>query len=273
MTVRFELVGVPMPGRAPYRWAFGEPECPLRLASTPTGLGGAPLKHLRQSNARQAGATWRGRVDDINTITLNVQVGPVEPGAPALALWHAWRESLGRGDEVGELHAHGPHGRRWQYVRLEKEMPDPDFASLEWNGWVNETATLTSDFSFWQGQEVKKFWTPEAFDTATMKNGGDIESFLHYELHGPGTFTVGTADEYHTLPAIPAGQSWHIETDRDNPYIRDRDGRDVWDSVGVKAWYEPVPKGETAQLRLSVTGAGPSTSATVTLPQLFARAT
>ena len=273
--VSYELVGVPSTGTNPHRWKFGEPGCPLRLASTPTGLGGAPREHLRQKNARQAGATWRGLNDDINTIGLDVHVGPeyTSPGVDALDVHARWRDSLGRGDELGKFIVTSPRGERWQYVRFEDEKaPDIDTAGLEWNGYTREKVTLSSDQSFWFAKPVVETFTVAEFATASIRNSADVYSFAKYELDGPGTFTVGTLDEYHTLPAIGAGEKWVIETDRDNAYIHNAAGVDVWDTVGVKYWYDPIPARTTASLKLAVTGSTGATKATVTVPQFYARA-
>lgn len=271
--VRYELVGVPIPGRAPRRWAFNTPGCPLRLASTPTGLGGAPRKHVRQTNARQKGATWRGTTYDINSIGLDVRVGPVKPGRTAVELHSEWRDSLGTGEQVGEFHVFGPRGERWQYVRLDEAMPDPDLTGLEWNGVTTERVKLSSDSSLWMAHPVVLPLTPAEFPGARIRNGGDVDSALAWELTGPGTFTIGTPTEHHKLPAIPAGETWTVDTDPDNPSIRDQTGRDRWDEVGIVAWYEPVPAGRTVDLTLTVTGSGSGTRAVVRLPQLHTRAT
>ena len=275
MTVRYELVGVPSSGTTPPRWRFGEPGCPLRLAKPPTGLGGAPMAHLRQQNARQAGASWRGRSDDINIIGLDVHVGPeyITTGTEALDIHTLWRDSLGRGDELGQFIVHTHLGQRWQWVRLEDPMPDVDTAFLEWNKYTREQVKLTSDQSFWLSKPVEQTFTVAEFATASLHNKGTVESFVKYELDGPGTFTVGLIDEYHTLPAIGAGEKWVIETDRDNAYIRNAAGDDVWDTVGVKYWYNPIPPRTDKALKLAVTGSTGATQAKVTLPQMYVRAT
>lgn len=272
MTVRYELVGVDAPNSPQYRWEFGAPDCPLRLATTPTGLGGAPLVHARQSNARQAGASWRGRNDDINTVGLDVWIGPVPP-AQAFDLWQMWRQSLGRGDRLAEFHVWSDFGHTWQYVRLEKEMPAPDFAALEVLGEVREQATLTSDESWWTADPVEPpAYTAAQLSGKTITNSGDVPAWMFYELTGPGTFTIGANGEYHTLPALAAGEVWRIETDSENPYIVNAAGADRWPLVGLKAWYKPIPAGTTAPLNMSVTGSNSNTRVRVVLPQKYTTA-
>jgi hypothetical protein len=229
------------------------------------------MVHARQSNARQPGASWRGRNDDINTVGLDVWIGPVPP-AQAFDVWQAWRQSLGRGDRLAEFHVYSDFGgatsHTWQYVRLEKEMPAPDFASLEALGEVREQAELTSDESWWRSDPV----APPAYTVAelsgkTITNSGDVPAWMFYELTGPGTFTIGANGETNTLPALAAGEVWRIETDSEDPYIRNAAGVDKWNLVGLKAWYEPIPAGETVPLNLSVTGSNANTRVRVVLPQ------
>lgn len=274
MPVRHELVGVQVPDRPRIRWRFGEPDCPLRLASTPTGLGGAPLTNTGQSNARQPGRTFRGQVRDYNPIKAIVRVGPVEPGAVALDLWNDWRESLGTGNELAEWHVHSPRGGdRFQYVRLDKDIPDPDFAALEWLGEVTEEANLASDFSYWNGKGVEKTFTPANFAGAkTIKNLGDVDSWAYYEVTGPGTFTLGVDGETVILPALAAGETWHIDTDYEAPYVRNAAGVDKQEALGVKAWFKPVPANATTTLTVNVTGSNANTRALVKLPGYYTRA-
>jgi hypothetical protein len=234
------------------------------------------MVHARQSNARQPGASWRGRNDDINTIELNVRVGPVPP-AQALEVWQAWRQSLGRGDKLAEFHVYSDIGgvtsHTWQYVRLEKEIPAPDFASLETLGKVDETAILTSDESWWRSESVENTQFFQSFDnTSQIKNDGDVPAWAFYEITGPGTFTIGVGDEFNTLPALAAGEVWHIETDAENPYIRNAAGVDKWNLVGLKAWYEPVPPKTSVPLRWHVTGSTAATKARFVLPQKYTTA-
>ncbi|RYF58694.1 MAG: hypothetical protein EOO27_11670 [Comamonadaceae bacterium] len=272
MTVRYELVGVDAPNSPQYRWEFGAPDCPLRLATTPTGLGGAPMVHARQSNARQPGASWRGRNDDINTIELNVRVGPVPP-AQALEVWQAWRQSLGRGDKLAEFHVYSELGHTFQYVRLEKEIPAPDFAALEWLGEVTETAILTSDESWWRSDPVDVTYNYSSYVQGTkITNEGDVPGWMRYEITGPGTFTIGVGGEYNTLPTLAAGETWIIETDAEDPYIRNTAGVDKWNLVGLKAWYKPVPAGSTVPLDWVVSGGNANTKARFVLPQKYTTA-
>ncbi|MCZ4557990.1 hypothetical protein O4215_20725 [Rhodococcus maanshanensis] len=273
MTVLYELVGVQVPGKPRTVWKFGDPGCPLRLAQTPTGLGGAKFKHSRQSNARQPGATWRGRVDEINLIKLALRIGPVTEGAPALALWHSWRASLGRGEALAEFHVRSPGGGdRFQWVRLEEAVPDPDLTGLEWNGYMDEEVILAGDFPWWIGEAFERTYTPAQFAGLTITNAGDVPSWPYVELTGPGTFTFGVGTEAIVLPAIGPGQKWRIETDDEAPFVRNAAGADVWDQLGPKAWFQNVPANDTVPLNLSVTGAGAGTSALIRLPQMFERA-
>jgi hypothetical protein len=202
---------------------------------------------------------------------LDVWIGPVPP-AQAFDVWQAWRQSLGRGDRLAEFHVYsdfaGVTSHTWQYVRLEKEMPAPDFAALEALGEVREQAELTSDESWWRSQSVDNTYNYSAYVQGTrVMNSGDVPGYMYYELTGPGTFTIGMGGEYHTLPALAAGEVWHIETDPEDPYIRNAAGVDKWNLVGLKAWYKSVPAGTSLPLDWLVSGSNANTKARFVLPQ------
>lgn len=271
MPVRYELYGVQHPGEPRSVWRFGEPECPLRLARTPTGLGGAEAAHVRQANARQLGATWRGIKREINLIGLEVRVGPVEPGAVALDLWRTWRRSLGNGEQLAEFHAiSSGGGRRFQYVRRENSMPDCPLDLLENVGEVTEEAVLGSDDSPWNGDPVHPDpFAPGQFADQEIHNGGDFDSWVFWKITGPGTFSIGTGAESVTLPAIPGGTYWTVETNPQYPHINNALGVDVWELAGNVGWYEPVPAGDTVPLNISATGTSSATRVEVWLPQLY----
>ncbi len=274
MPVHFELRGVEYPGQPRSIWRFGDPECPLRLAEPPKGVGGAPLAHVRQSNARQAGATWRGLNREINPITLVVRVGPVEPGDIAFDLWNAWRDSLGDGIQLAEFHVISPGGGdRYQYVRREKEIPDPSFELLTDVGWCTETAILGSDESWWNGDTVNPpAYTPDTFAGHTIHNSGDVASWAYWQLTGPGRYSVGVGDESKTLPMIPAGATWSVETNPEFPHIHDSAGLDVWEQAGNIGWYQNVPAKMTSALKISGTDTSADSRVRVWLPQKYERA-
>nr|WP_238845983.1 hypothetical protein [Nocardia terpenica] len=274
MSVQYELRGVEYPGQSRSIWRFGDPECPLRLAETPTGLGGAPLEHVRQSNARQRGATYRGTNLEINPITLVVRIGPVTPGTNALAIWNEWRTSLGTGSELAEFHVFSPSGGdRWQWVRLEKAVADPPLHQLQDIGWMTEQVALASDDSDWNAAPVTPpDFTPETFDGNSIHNAGDVDSWPYWELTGPGKFTIGVDGEQITLPALAAGEVWTIETDPEYPHIRNADGDDKWPLAGNIHWYRKVPARSTVALNLSGIGTSGASRIKVVLPQRYQRA-
>ncbi|WP_280273370.1 hypothetical protein [Nocardia wallacei] len=274
MPVRFELRGVEYPGQPRSIWQFGEPDCPLRLAEAPKGVGGAPIVHVRQANARQAGATWRGSNRDINLITLTVRLGPVEPGEVALDLWNTWRDSLGDGQALAEFHVISPGGGdRFQYVRRENQIPDPSFDLLNDVGWCTETAVLGSDESWWNGATVNPpTYTPDTFAGRTIHNDGDVAAWVFYKLTGPGRYSIGVDGETQTLPTIPAGETWTVETNPEYPHIHNGAGLDVWEQAGNVGWYKSVPAKSTVALNISGTATSEASRIEVWMPQKYERA-
>lgn len=271
MTIRYEIIGAqPADGTTRRRWAFGDPECPLRLASTPTGLGGAPFKHSRQSNARQPGATWRGRVDEYNTIGLDVHIGPVPP-AEAVELWSTWRASLGRGDRLAEFHTYSPAGGdRWQYVRLEQSTRDPGLDLLAEGGYAFEHVELGSDVAWWESAPIEQAYTLAEPAPATIRNHGDVPAWARWTVTGPGVFTLGLDGEAVTLPALAAGESWEIETDPEGPHVRDTaTNTDRGDRLGVKAWFRPAAADRASQITATITGGTSDSRVELRLPQLW----
>jgi len=264
--IRYEYLGVD--GSL---WKFGDPMCPARLATTPTGLGGAPFKHQRIANARQPGADWVGRDDEINVIGLDVRIGPMAPGKPAREQFKAWRAALGYGDEVGEFRVYLDDEKLWQETRYEEPSTDPDLSMLDEIGFLAEKVKIASDLPWWHAPPVTRTFAPDEFAAAEITNDGDVDSWLHWEIHGPGKFAIGV-DEIVNLPHINAGQSWVIETDVENPSIRDGDGVDVWQRVGVQRFAKSVRRKSTTPILVHGTDVGPETEVTVTLPQLYRRA-
>ncbi|MFC9874883.1 hypothetical protein [Nocardia salmonicida] len=274
MSVRFELHGVEHPDRPRSVWRFGDPGCPLRLADSPKGIGGAPFKHARQGNARQAGETWRGLTREINLIGLSVRIGAVEPGQVALDLWNSWRDSLGTGAELGEFHViSAGGGDRWQWVRRESPVPDPPLDLLDTIGWCTEEVLLGSDESWWMSAPIHPApFAPADFAGQTIHNHGDEAAWPFWKLTGPGTFSIGVDGESVTLPMIAAGTHWTVETDPQFPHIKNAAGLDVWESAGNVGWYKPAPARTTVPLTISGTATTSASRVEVWLPQRFERA-
>lgn len=269
METRYEFIGVDGS-----RWPFDSLLCPVRLAETPTGLGGAPFKNQRIANARQAGADWIGRDDEINIIGLKVRLGPMRPGRPARQVFRQWRKALGYADEVGEFHVYMGSEHFWQEVRAEELNQDPAVDLLDDIGWMEEQVKLASDLSWWFAPDVVETFKPSEFVNPKITNEGDVDSFLRYEITGPGKFTIGVGGDAVNLPQISAGQKWLIDTDPENPYIRSGSGADAWQSVGVQRFTKPVPRSSTTPILISSTLTNEATSRVkVTLPQLYRRGT
>lgn len=287
MPLRYSLLGVQIPGVARELWEFGEPSDTeqvglqdIGLRTTPKGLGGAEFEHVRQRNARSTRSTWRGRNDNINVITLDVKLGPTAVGDDAVALHTRWRDSLGRGDQLLEFRVESPGvaGYRFQYVRLEKAMPDPDYFLLEVAGEAFEECVLGSDETFWRGAVHTETFAPTAgaglrsFAQATVPNAGDVDTWIEYVVRGPGTFTIGTGTDVVKLPALAAGALWRIGTDPEDFYIRDAAGVDRGELVGAKAWFAPILNRRTTALSITATGTTSASRVEVTMPTYYQRA-
>jgi len=285
--LRYSLLGVQIPGMVRELWQFGEPSLGAQngmqhvgLRTTPKGLGGAPFEHVRQRNARSTRSTWRGRNDGINTIGLDVKLGPTHLGDDAVALHTRWRNSLGRGEELLEFRVESPgvYGYRFQYVRLEAAMPDPDYFLLEIAGEAFEECTLGSDETYWRGNVHTETFAPtataglRAFADADVYNEGDVDTWGEYLLRGPGSYTIGTGADTVTLPTLAAGAVWDIGTDPEDFYIRDAQGVDRGELVGAKAWFMPILARTDTALVITATGTNADSRVEYTMPTYFQRA-
>ncbi|MCU1647096.1 MAG: hypothetical protein JWN03_7371 [Nocardia sp.] len=274
MAVRYELRGVEYPGHPRTIWRFGDPECPLRLAQAPLGVGGAPMAHVRQANARQAGATYRGTNREINPISITVRVGPVKPGEEAFDLWSTWRESLGDGTNLAEWHVITPGGGlRWQYVRLETAMSDPPYELLDTVGWCTEDAVLVSDESWWNAAPVNPpAFAPDQFAGRSIRNDGDVPTWPFWRLTGPGAFSIGLGTEKVLLPKLQPNEVWTVETNPEFPHIKDWTGKDVWSKAGNVAWYHSASPKTTVPLNIEGIATTADSRVEVWLPQKYQRA-
>lgn len=272
--VRWELVGVD-----DVLWQFNQPGCPLRLVSDPTGVAGAPFKNVRLQNVSQAGSTWVGRNDEIMPVTLEVHSkGSGLKGDAAVALWSDWRATLGRGDETLILRGISPGGgTREQVIRLESCNGDANFDQMYVSGYFREKATLASDESWFRKSELHLTFAAAGFGAASINNVADIEAPARYKVTGPITAPViGTVDESVTLTGttISAGQSVEINTDPENPYIKDVASGinlwpDVWENKGSPVyWRKMIPKG-TKAFAFGGSGTTGATQIEVFLPQLY----
>lgn len=248
---------------------------PLRLAATPTGLGGPPPEHDDDQNVDQAGVTWRAAMYGPNMIGLKVRFGPVVPGPLALQRFLAYRDAIGDGTQVGEFHVAGPRRRTVQKWRRAGELPDPDYKALLNVGLVNEDPiVLRSDESWWRTDPIEKTFAAGDFATASIDNDADENDWPYYEITGPITAPkIGLLGEQVQLPNIAGGQTWKISTDPNEFYIRDHLGVDRTFYGGVALpgrWYVRAPA-RTRGIPVTITGTGTSgaTGVKVVLPQKY----
>lgn len=250
-------------------------ETPLRLAKTPSGLGGVPPKHDDDQNVDQAGVTWRAAMYDPNMIGLAIRFGPVPAGEDALEMYLAFRDALGDGRQVGQFMVSGPRRETFQAWRLAGQLPEPDLAAVLDCGYVDEgMVALRSDESWWRTIPYEKLFTAAQFSGAKIDNVADEDGWPYYELTGPITSPhLGLMGESVILPTIGSGQTWIIDTDPNHFRITDHLGVDRSFYGGVLLpgrWYVKAPR-KTTDIALNITGTGTSgvTKLKVILPQMF----
>ncbi|ROZ89016.1 hypothetical protein [Gordonia sp. OPL2] len=258
-------------------WKFGDPSCPLRLAGV-KGLAGAPTEFVDVQGAGQLGVTNVDITYGPNVVTLDVNVGPLlddEPvmGDQAVAIFSAWRRSLGIGKQVGKFEL--VETGRFQMVRaVMSTMPDYSIHQVFNAGWTREQIQLRSDESCWRTDPFDQ--TFPYGSTIEVDNLGDFETWPWYEIIGPITNpTVGLMGETRTIKkadgsnlVIPAGQKLTIQTDPDLWEIVDHTGTDQsW--IGDR-WHQRAPE-TTVGIPVTFTGSGTSsgTSIRVVIPQLY----
>lgn len=262
------------------QWSFGGPAqvslaTPLRLAETPTGLGGVEPKHDDDQNVDQAGVTWRATMHDPNMIGLKVRFGPLPPSDETLTRYLQWRDGFGSGPQTGEFRVSGP---RRETVQLWRPVGVPAAAKpddiLTYGASLEEEWQLRSDESWWRTNPYTRTLTAAQFAGATIANAADEDTWPYYEITGPISGPrIGLFGELIELPSIAAGQKWTIETDPNHFRILDHTGADrsYWGGVSLPGrWYRKAPAGNLA-IPLTITGTGTSatTSVKVVLPQLY----
>jgi hypothetical protein len=259
-------------------WAFNEPMCPLRLASDPTGIEGAPFDFDDQENAGQAGVSFRARNDRPNVIGLDIHVGPVEPGPGAQDLLQRVVSSFGRGKEIHTFTcATETGGARTQLVRLAGgpvALSTSMLTQMRDHGYARIKATFRSDETWFRKAPVVRTLTAAQFAGATVVSESEEPAWPHWVITGPITLpTIGVDGEAVTLPTISVGQTWTIDTDPDYFSIVDQAGTDrSW--VG-RYWTKPVlpvtPGQATRTVSVTISGTGTTgaTRVVLTVPQLF----
>ncbi|MFH5231883.1 hypothetical protein [Antrihabitans spumae] len=249
---------------------------PLRLHSTPTGLGGAEFKTDDDQNVDQAGVTWRATMFEPNYIGLHILFGPIPPGPAALAKYLAFRDALGDSRQLGEFHVEGPRRTTVQRWRLAPpNLSEPDVDAVQYLGFSEDKGVrLRSDESWWRTAPIELTFSAAQFATAEIDNDSDDDTWPYYELTGPITTPkLGLGTEEITLPNIAAGQTWKIDTDPNFFHITDHLGvdRSFYGGVSLPGrWYVKAPA-HTPNIPVKISGTGTTgaTSLKVVLPQLF----
>lgn len=251
---------------------------PVTATSVPSGLEGAPRKVIRDSAARELGATSRDVKYDPNRIVLPVRLRSQHRGDVWIDQWGRWRRALGNSDLESRFYVRSSlSGYRWQDVRLDDAItashpPKMQFGDL---GRADEEVHLVSDRSLWTGFPTRRSFRPSQFGTAQLINLGDVESWLKIRLVGPGNFRIGvTENESLPMPPLAAGQELLIDTDIENQTIRNQAGVDQTAKVGL-VWFDySVPPGpDPCQLTIGGTGFDPNQSRVeIEMPHHYIRA-
>lgn len=260
-------------------WPFNDPECPLRLASDPSGIEGAAFGFDDQTNVGQAGVTYRARNDEPNFIGLDIHVGPVPSGPGAQELLQRVHRSFGRGKQIHRFHCiTDTGGDRFQDVRLAEVTPltTNALSQMEHSGYAKIQARFRSDETwFRKAPAVRSFVRSDFYSgNPIMVSESQEPVWPYFAITGPLTTPViGIDGENIPLPTIGAGQTWTINTDPEHFEIRDHTGTDrTW---VLRYWHTQapaVPEGaDTVNVPVTITGGGATTDTlvTVTLPQLF----
>lgn len=269
-------------------WSFGEPNREpdpgphVRLANTPTGIGGGAFKSVDRANRGQAGVTWFGQEDDPTFHDLVVHFGPMPPGDEAVSYYFQFLKALGRGRRVNEFYIESDGGgERFQLVRQMGESgPSDEVVSLLWNvGYARQSFRVRSDETWFRKKPQKRTFLAAQFTGAKIPNAGDVGSWPKYTVYGPITNPIlGIAGESVEVKlasgadlVIPAGEHWTFETDPEFAYIHNNAGNDSWWQVGNIGWYVRAPELTKSGVPLALGGTGTdgTTKIEVELPQLF----
>lgn len=198
---------------------FGAPESPVRLASTPEGLQGAPFDTTYSQTSRQDGETFKNRRFKRNPIVLNALIGRGEKG-PIHRKTHArWRGALGdTANTCRFVVVSGESGYRWKDCRLQSATQAVNWQRPGLLGVEAETVTLASDDAFWTHADEARIYTSDQFVDATIRNPGDRPAWPTLTFVGAtGGWAFGFGDELVEVPATEDGGYIRIHTDPEFP--------------------------------------------------------
>ncbi|SDR76227.1 hypothetical protein SAMN04488539_0287 [Corynebacterium timonense] len=273
--LRFFLIGADHQTR----WAFDAPDSPVRLATVPTGLQGAPFKHDYQEFVGVEGGLYRGTVDERGSITLKVWVADPRSSAWARRQHALWRESLGRGKTPSRLYAVSKESGYWWIDVRPESIAEVDYMADATPGLVGElgeVVTFTTDKSFWTRFEETRIFTPATGFAAEMRNLGDQEAWLRWAITGTHSgVEVGVGDDVHFLPDprtlrteadLLAGKDpvygYVVDTDETWPALMSTSGEDLRPLFPRVWWSKPLPprgvdRGRATKLTISPRNPGP----------------
>lgn len=228
--IRFALMGADNETR----WAFGRPDCPIRMDGIPDGLQGADFELSYEQNVGQAGEDFKGRIDKRNTIAMRVRVGDGTTVGPRHRMLHSrWRRSLGRGTTQSTfIVVSKESGYRWKKTRLQSAIqakgPRRTMPGELGIGW--EDIVLASDESFWTLPDIQREWSARDAHLAALHNPGDQHAWVRYTLTGPcDNYIIGIGGDQVNLGPVPDGGFIFVDTDPASPTAVNELGEDLYE--------------------------------------------
>lgn len=263
--LRFGLIGA-----AGGRYMFGTPECPVRLARTPTGLRGAPFEAAYQQHSRQAGETFKSRRFKRGTVGLEVFIGRRgHTGAQARRIEEQWHADLGNTETTCRfVVVSSESGYRWRDLRLQSPLEPADWGKPGLIGQNAEQVALASDDAMWTHPPMTRLFDRTQFSGAQIVNDGDQPAWLTWTLGGETSgWSIGVDGETIPLPGTGEGEVIKIYTDPEFPTITNQDGDDLYElpSMSDKVFYKPLPPGGplAAPTPLTINASSPGEDAQV----------
>jgi len=275
----------------------------LMLAQGLSGLHLPAWKQQVSTSARTPGRRYLGTVWEARTVILNLHVGDMVDVPRTATAWRQLDDLVWQAfdaEQLGLLYVITDTGGYRQLSCRMETAPDPVYpVDPGLQGLATYSVTLTADNPFWQALPITTtpfsstagsatpyyggvggggFGPPYVTSQSTVtaafvSNPGDRPAWPRWVITGPGVWTIGLPGHTTTLPNLAAGQQILIDTDPMVLTVTDQNGVNLWPTIGVHDFTQPIPVGLNQPLIAQVTG--PSTvggSAQLTITPTFKRA-
>lgn len=254
---RFYLIGADHKTR----WVFGGEGSPVRLASTPEGLQGAPFEHDFQEIVGMPGALYRGTTDKQLSVTLKVWFADPRSSAWARRQHSMWRDSLERGKKECRLYCISKENGYWWADLRTSSIQQVDYHDAYPGevGEIGETIVFTSDNAFFERFEETRTFDRDTCRTAALVNLGTEPAWLRWTVTGthdgvelgvdgeaialPGVTdeTMGVLVDYPLMEHENRFPGYYIDTDEVWPNLLSTSGTDIQDLLPDAFWTKPLP--------------------------------